>query len=191
MATSRKARHCGTCQCAPAVASTAVVTVIPASVRPADPAIEVDPVHTCAVLGHDYSDRLDRVEDGTYGWRACSCAGALPGHAAGCDPTGGPGCGMAYRLCRFCDHTAEAALIDGLPAGYGDVPDLDYEPRRLAGARVQVQPGGSLRQDVAAGLALPTDTTHTSGHATTGETAMVERHRATAHPADRLIGGAA
>ena len=64
-------------------------------------------------------------------WRACACGRSIPSHAdANPDPAGGDGCGMAWR------HTEDRNEI---------------EERHLT----EVQPGGHLRQDVPAGLALP------------------------------------
>jgi hypothetical protein len=69
-------------------------------------------------------------------WRMCACERAIPAHAdTAPDPAGGTGCGMAWR-------TREAA------------PEI--EDRHITDlAHSEVQPGGHLRQDVPAGLALP------------------------------------
>ena len=96
---------------------------------------------TCLLGGHDYSDPA-RPEDGTYGWRACACGGGLPAHSWGADPVDGNGCGMAWRLCHHCDHIDERPLTE-----LRDTDDTDEF--------FEVQPGGSFRQDVAAGLVLP------------------------------------
>ena len=99
---------------------------------------------TCHDHGHDYSPD---------GWRMCACDRSLPGHAdAPPDPAGGGGCGMTWRLCGRCDHIDEHHITDP--------PD----PVRA----VQVQPGGHLRQDVPAGLALPTPTSAITGEPGTG-----------------------
>lgn len=165
---------------------------------------------TCLLFGHDYTDPA-RPEDGTYGWRACACAGTLPAHSWGADPVDGNGCGMAWRVCRHCDHIAELPLseladtdehdsdpsdLDPADSAAADGADLDAEPadgvlacgsaefdpadgycfihaghcsstdstteptadptsEPVAAMFSEVQPGGSFRQDVAAGLALP------------------------------------
>jgi hypothetical protein len=61
----------------------------------------------------------------------CACERTIPAHIdTDPDPAGGPGCGMAWR-------TREAS-------------------NEIEGQHVtEVQPGGHLRQDVPAGLALP------------------------------------
>lgn len=105
---------------------------------------------TCLVLGHDFSDVDGRPEDGTYGWRACACNGSLPAHSWGDDPADGRGCGMAWRLCRFCDHIDEIPLTE-----LNDQHDIEHDGGAAIGTAAEVQPGGSFRQDVAAGLALP------------------------------------
>jgi hypothetical protein len=122
----------------------------------------------CARYGHVYTDpRRGGGEDGTGGWRACACDRRIREHAdTHPDPAGGPGCGMQYRLCARCDHIDErhitdhpAADPDAAVGGDGWVCEPTSEP-------TEVQPGGHLRQDVPAGLALPT--TQQSGQ---GETA--------------------
>ena len=113
----------------------------------------------CLMRGHEFRDVHDHGphgtgEDGTGGWRPCACDRSIPAHAhARPDPAGGPGCGMAWRLCGRCDHVDERHVTES----------TDHE----------VQPGGHLRQDVPAGLALPTDST-SNQHESREETAMVE-----------------
>ena len=118
---------------------------------------------TCADRGHGYEPD---------GWRMCACDRSLPSHAtAAPDPAGGDGCGMRWRLCGRCDHIDEHHVTDD------DPPD-----------GVRVQPGGYLRQDVPAGLVLPTHTpirSLTSEHETSRETLMVEPD----HPARGDHGG--
>ncbi|MGQ0573894.1 MAG: hypothetical protein ACT4RN_06775 [Pseudonocardia sp.] len=112
----------------------------------------------CLMHGHEFRDVHDcgphgTGEDGTGGWRPCACDRSIPAHSGSRpDPAGGPGCGMEWRLCGRCDHIDERHLTD-----------LD-----------EVQPGGHLRQDVPAGLALPTDDPSIQ-HESREETAMVER----------------
>jgi hypothetical protein len=109
---------------------------------------------------------VHRHEYAPDGWRMCACDRSLPAHAeAPPDPAGGEGCGMTWRLCGRCDHIDEHHVTDG--------PDTD-EPD--PGVSDEVQPGGHLRQDVPAGLALPTPIPHpTSGHKISREIPMVER----------------
>jgi hypothetical protein len=67
-------------------------------------------------------------------WRMCACDRAIPAHTdAAPDPAGGTGCGMAWR-----------------PCGAGST---ETEERHITD--IEVQPGGHLRQDASAGLALP------------------------------------
>jgi hypothetical protein len=69
-------------------------------------------------------------------WRMCACERALPAHAdAAPDPAGGTGCGMAWRICEASNEIEERHITD--------ITDIG------------VQPGGHLRQDASAGLALP------------------------------------
>ena len=71
------------------------------------------------------------------GWRMCACERALPAHVdAAPDPAGGTGCGMAWRQIGPASTEIEERHITDLTHG-------------------EVQPGGHLRQDVPAGLALP------------------------------------
>jgi hypothetical protein len=101
----------------------------------------------CLRNGHDYGDPES--------WRVCACDRSLPRHVdAPGDPTGGSGCGMEWRLCGRCDHIDERHVTDlARPAG-GEHDEQD-------------QPGGYIRQDIPAGLALP------NHHEDSEETAMV------------------
>ena len=139
---------------------------------------------TCTDYGHAYAD------DDTRGWRMCACGRSIPAHAfAPPDPAGGEGCGMTWRICGRCDHIDEHPITE-----HDDDPDPDERdepPERGAGS--EVQPGGFLRQDVPAGLALPTHTPHpttpvgTDGHESSEETPMVEPDT-TAHGARGAAG---
>jgi hypothetical protein len=135
---------------------------------------------TCRDCGHDYA--VD-------GWRMCACDRSIPTHTfAPPDPARGDGCGIAWRLCGRCDHIDEHH-ITGIP-----VPDPWQGPHchdqvpgdavecltclttgSTADTAAQAQPGGSLRQDVPAGLALPVSDPHPTGeHMIRRETPMVE-----------------
>jgi hypothetical protein len=88
-------------------------------------------------------------------WRMCACERSIAAHFdADPDPAGGIGCGMAWRPCV---------------AGSNEI-----EERHIT----EVQPGGHLRQDVPAGLALP------NHQMSSEENAMVGPHAAagTARP---------
>lgn len=99
----------------------------------------------------------------------CACDRSIPAHAdAPPDPAGGEGCGMAWRLCRRCDHIDERHLTD---------PDEQISDEQIDDETV---PGGHLRQDVPAGPALP-DHHMTSEDMHSEETLMVEP---TTPPAD-------
>lgn len=106
----------------------------------------------CAFHGHEFRNCTDygpygTGEDGTGGWRYCACDRSIPAHRdLEPDPAGGPGCGMAWRLCGSCDHIDE---------------------QHVTALTTKVQPGGYLRQDVPAGLAP----TH---HQDSQENAMVD-----------------
>ena len=105
---------------------------------------DLSPADLCAIAGHDVA---------ADGWRMCACARTLPGHAdTPPDPAGGDGCGMTWRLCARCDDVDEHHITEH---DQNDEHDQD-------------QPGGNLRQDVPAGLALP------DNHQGSEETAMVE-----------------
>jgi hypothetical protein len=76
------------------------------------------------------------------GWRMCACSRSRPEHIdTAPDPAGGSGCAMAWR-----PHGGqiEERHVTELPSPPGDGPPT-----------TEVQPGGHLRQDVPAGLALP------------------------------------
>jgi hypothetical protein len=121
---------------------------------------------TCRDRGHDYAP-----DDERGGWRMCACQRSIPAHAdAPPDPAGGDGCGITWRLCGRCDHIDEHPITD-------PDPDPDGERSGPVDGSAQVQPGGHLRQDVPAGLALPTPIPtrpRTSGHETSREALMVE-----------------
>ncbi|QYN41087.1 hypothetical protein K1T35_47960 (plasmid) [Pseudonocardia sp. DSM 110487] len=100
-------------------------------------------------LGHDYrggrprhtaDPALKAGEAGNRGWRMCACNQSIPGHSEQDDPAGAPSCGMQYRVCGSCGYIDERHITD-----CGDVA-----------ADIEDQPGGYLRPDVPAGLALPT-----------------------------------
>ena len=137
---------------------------------------------TCRDRGHEYARD---------GWRMCACRRSIPAHADALpDPAGGDGCGITWRLCGRCDHIDEHHVTDST-RGHDDGHDES--------AVLQVQPGGHLRQDVPAGLALPTHTPagpRTSRQETSKETPMVDRDRrpdggaVTGAPAGARLGGA-
>ena len=81
-------------------------------------------------------------------WLMCACDRATPDHIdAAPDPAGGTGCGMAWRTCEASNEIEERHVTE-------------------------VQPGGHLRQDVPAGLALP------NHQMSSEENAMVRPNRA-------------
>ena len=135
---------------------------------------------TCRDRGHDYAPD---------GWRMCACDRSIPAHSfVSPDPAGGDGCGIEWRLCGRCDHIDEHHITDaaahgttppnGMAAG-GHAYDLGdgscHTHRAFCSMSPQVQPGGHLRQDVPAGLALPvSDPYPASEHMISRETPMVE-----------------
>ena len=121
--------------------------VDPAAVLTAKVAVLRGRLDGCGRWGHD----LDPD-----GWRMCACGRSLPDHAdTAADPAGGQGCGMTWRVCSRCDFVDEHHVTE-----HDDQHDQHDS---------EVQPGGFLRQDVPAGLALPI---HQQG---SEETVMVER----------------
>ena len=136
---------------------------------------------TCTDRGHDYG--------GPGGWRMCACDRSIPSHAdAPPDPAGGDGCGMTWRLCGRCDHIDEHPITDR--------PDPDDPTSRPTRRSRRSSPADYLRQDVPAGLALPTHIPHpTSERKISRETLMVEPdhppgHGATEADVARRGGGA-
>jgi NTP pyrophosphatase (non-canonical NTP hydrolase) len=133
-----------------ALVAVASLDMDPAAVLGAKAAALRERLDGCARLGHDLADD---------GWRMCACGRSLPDHAdTPPDPVGGDGCGMTWRACSRCEFVDEHHVTEHDDHAHGTADERGE----------QDQPGGHIRQEATAGLALP------NHHQATEETMIVE-----------------